>query len=507
MRYIILFILLSQLAFGQAAVDRKKVNIITIMLDDIGVRASEFATSVDSVDANGNTIWSAAFSHPNMDSNFQGRAEKYTRHYVSPICTPSRISYMTGELPHKSFQQFGSIDKDSRTHAQFLRECGYEVGILGKWQLGNVNVSGVLPYTSATTGDIPPANQADKPAVLGYEHIPMMNQYQSAPGHIDQQYYNCFGFFDQAGNEKCIAGEYGPDTRFNALVDFVEEHKNHCDPFHIEWRMSLAHGDWEPSPFHPDYPATNVNSLGYYPSMVEYADHLLKQVLDYVDSTPELAQGMGTVVMITSDNGAPYDQRVIYRDTEDHNGGKRFSTEHGTHVPMYTYYVGPHNAVNNGADNDQIVSMVDFYSTYADLAMLDIPDRDGISFADNILSVCPEVEDRNCHLDYYNMFWDSLNDNERNGTNFNSFATDGVYWLDSYGRFYNVTNDITNSNPITPTSTAEIAAFNKLSSELATIPGAQNYSGLFHGSQSNMPQALKVSESGKLEILDLLDGN
>src|SRR5260370_40888197 len=86
---------------------------------------------------------------PNID-RLAREGAKVTRHYAcTPVCSPSRMSYMTGKLPSQHGVQDWLIPEDSfgpttmrfldghTTYAEILASHGYRLGMCGKGHLGD----------------------------------------------------------------------------------------------------------------------------------------------------------------------------------------------------------------------------------------------------------------------------------------------------------------------------------------------------------------------------------
>jgi N-acetylglucosamine-6-sulfatase len=78
---------------------------------------------------------------PNMDRLAREGAHFQNAFVTTPLCSPSRASFLTGQFAHRH----GILDNSERneqshtltTFPRILRENGYETGYIGKWHMGH----------------------------------------------------------------------------------------------------------------------------------------------------------------------------------------------------------------------------------------------------------------------------------------------------------------------------------------------------------------------------------
>jgi arylsulfatase len=123
---------------------RGSPNVVLILLDDTGY--SHFS------------CFGSDLATPNID-RLAGEGLRYTNFHVTPLCSPTRASLLTGRNHHtvgmRSISNFdsgyphmrGHITNHAATVAEVLRDEGYATFALGKWHLCSMeNASAAGPY-------------------------------------------------------------------------------------------------------------------------------------------------------------------------------------------------------------------------------------------------------------------------------------------------------------------------------------------------------------------------
>jgi arylsulfatase A-like enzyme len=481
MKYIIGSLILTILfsASPNKAKYRKQPNIIVVLLDDLGYDTAVLGDSITNIEGGARSI-----DMPTLRGKLTNEGLVLDNAFASPTCTPSRVQLMTGKYLYESHHQFGYLNWNARTLAQELLWNGYKTAIAGKWQLhGNNSFTSVSAYDE----DYQITN-FDNPKRLGYSQFLL----HSINGN-NNRYSFCDRYFFDNGLLACGQNDYGPDIVYDYFEDFIVANKDSNRPFFFDYRMNLPHDPFEPPPGTNAYPNDTVNNAMHLPDMLSYADSIIANIVSLIDSTSELHEGAGTVLLVLSDNGSSRgwinnnpggDPMLMWGiftkiiGVGEFNGGKSRSTYLGCHIPGFVYYVGPHKKYTNGSHYQAPFGLIDVYATVLDLAKLShLKNEDGVSIADEILNYVDSVPDRETLFQYYNPHWPAQ-EQIRGGTNINSFVTDGDYWLDSYGRFYDIVDSM-DWELIIPLDTlesqAQTDAYAKLDSALSLKPYAQEF--------------------------------
>ena len=117
------------------AANRPKTNVVFFMTDDHGFWASS-------------PYGCAGLHTPNLQRLSDGGA-RFTRAFsCTPVCSPSRMTYMAGLIPFQHGVQDWLIPEDSygsgshrfldghMTYSEILAGHGYTLGMVGKWHMG-----------------------------------------------------------------------------------------------------------------------------------------------------------------------------------------------------------------------------------------------------------------------------------------------------------------------------------------------------------------------------------
>jgi len=388
-----LLLVFSLWSFGA---EDTKPNLILIMSDDMGYEC---------VQANGGT----SYQTPHLDKLARTGA-RFTHCYSQPLCTPSRVKIMTGMSNIRNYVRFGVLDREQTTFAHLLKKSGYATCIVGKWQLGK---------------------EIDSPQHFGFDESCLWQHTRPArtPDNKDTRYPN--PQVEINGKPKNYNnGEYGPDVVTDYLCDFIE--RNQDRPFLGYYPMILPH-----DPFRPTPDSENPNSkdgTSNFRDMVAYVDKMVGKIVNKLD---ELGLRENTLVLFTCDNGtsgsikSELNGKIV-------QGGKRQMTDAGTHVPLIANW--PKTIPGKQVKVDP-VDFSDFLPTLLEAAQTpQLPNLtlDGQSFLPQITG--KQGKPRKWVHCFYRV--------KGEDGKFQQWARTQRYKLYNTGRFYDISQDRLEKNPL-----------------------------------------------------------
>ena len=161
--------------------------------------------------------------------------------YVSPVCSPTRASLMTGRYNYRTrlvdtFKGRSMMEPEEITIAEVLGEAGYRTGIFGKWHLG----------------DNYPMRATDQGFHESLIHLGGGLGQPSEPRENDRRYTDAILFHN---NVQVQTYGYCTDVYFDAAIDFIDDAIASEEPFFAYIPTNAPH-----SPYH-DVPEALYLSL------------------------------------------------------------------------------------------------------------------------------------------------------------------------------------------------------------------------------------------------------
>jgi len=313
-----------------SSVSTDKLNIILIVIDDIGYEVPTYTGG-------------QSYSTPVMDS-LAAAGMQFKHCYASAMCSPSRVTLLTGRYGFRNYKSWGVLDTAQKTIANMLQDHGYKTCVSGKWQLDGgdnaLHKFGFGKYSVFDPFDELPRSNDSKENKFRYKN-PVI--YQDG-GYLP---------------DSLTKGKFSDDMFTKYACNFMQ--KNTSNPFFIYFSFSECHKPFSPPPNHPDYaawnPLTGDSKVDYYPYMVSYMDQKIGVIVNKVKA---LGIENKTMIFIISDNGSPYNITSKYKGRVV-KGSKGETNEFGMHVPMIA--AGP--GVLPGSKNKNIIDFTDFFPTFA----------------------------------------------------------------------------------------------------------------------------------------------
>ncbi len=387
MKRILLSLSLLLLSFT-AQGEEKPLNFILIFVDDMGwmdlsCQGSDF------------------YRTPHID-RIAEEGMRFTNGYAAcAVCSPTRAAVQTGRHPHRlgvtdwirsRFQRGGLGTPDQNptewvggkkrkllcppnpfwmehseiTLAEVLQGEGYETAYIGKWHLGDPDWYPERQGFAVNKGG---CDYGQPPS-----YFDPFNQPKGRHESLQEGIYNLPGR---------NPGEYLTRREAAEAEELIGQWKD--KPFFLQLSHYAVH---TPIQAIPEVAATYEGTPGEnqknakYAAMVESIDESTGKLLAALDK-----HGIAdrTVVLFTSDNGG-LDNKGNPTDNAPLRSGKGYAYEGGIRVPFLIRWPG---RIPAGVESDTMVTSVDIFPTFLDLAGIERPqDReiDGISLASHLKS-------------------------------------------------------------------------------------------------------------------------
>ncbi|MFV0268400.1 MAG: sulfatase-like hydrolase/transferase [Draconibacterium sp.] len=429
-RIAILFVALFMLS-SSTQVKRTQPNVILIMADDMGYEC---------LGAYGST----SYRTPNIDK-MASEGILFSNCVSQPLCTPSRVKIMTGKYNYRNYDYFGHLSLSEYTFGNLMQEAGYETCIAGKWQLNG------LAYKDS----IEDWNDNTRPHKFGFEEYCLWQLTKT--GREGERYAD--PLIEQNGKVlERNRDEYGPDIFSDFVLDFIERKKD--KPFFVYYPMVLVHDPFVPTPDSREWENPELRyqkDNAYFKDMVAYADKIVGRIIQKLE---ELNLDENTLVIFTGDNGTNI-SISSHIGEELIVGGKGKTTDAGTHVPLVVHWPAQ---IKEKLVFNELIEFSDFFPTLAELTEMDI-ESDGKSFYP--LLTGDTYQPRKTAFVHYDPRWGDYVNRHRN-----QFVRTLEYKLYPDSRFYNLTTDKLEKNPLNSDSLSnnELNVRTALENELKKHP-------------------------------------
>ncbi len=346
--------------------DPRRTNVVMFMTDDHGAWATGAYGCSD-------------LHTPTIDRLAATGVRFRNAFACTPVCSPSRMTYMTGELPSHHGVQDWLIPEDSfgptsrrwleghTPYTEILARNGYQLGMCGKWHMGEDDKAQAgFHYWACVPGGSGPYRNPE--FVVNGEHRKITGFKTNAVGDF------AIDFLDQRKN----------GNPFYLLVPFYAPHT----PFDYqpeEFRKWYADSKFPCFPDAPMSPWQNPSLKQMfgkrepklaYSALVSGADHNVGRIIKRLE---ELGLREDTLVVFTADQGWNAGHHGVWGKG---NGTIPFNMyEESLRVPMIWNHPG---RISAGRALDPLISSYDYFPTvleYLGLPAPADPRRVGRSYA------------------------------------------------------------------------------------------------------------------------------
>lgn len=329
----------AEAAFPLAVKKPRRPNVVFVLLDDVGY--GDLACL-------GNSI----IKTPNIDA-LHGESVRFTDFHVSPTCSPSRASFMTGRYPsavgvwHTIYGR-NLLTPDCVTLAECFKSSGYRTANYGKWHLGDN-----YPCRPQDRG-------FDDAVVCGGGGIWQAPDYFGNDDFDDTYLHN--------GKFQKYTG-FSTDIFFDLAIDFMRDSKARGVPFFCYLATPAAHEPvWAKEKDQAPYEGVaGLPHAGFY-GMIANADENIGRLMRFLY---EERLEEDTIVIFSTDNGTGEGEKVFNAGMR---GAKASPYEGGHRTPLFFHWPG--GGLSEGRDVPALAAHIDLLPTLVDLCDLNNRGKD-----------------------------------------------------------------------------------------------------------------------------------
>jgi len=357
---------LGDMTWAEAAT-RRRPNVILVMTDDQG--HGDLA-------CHGNPIIKTPF----LDKLF-AESVRLTDFHVSPCCTPTRASLMTGKDAVRT-GAWGTTwgrslpRRDDMMMAGAFRAGGYRTGFFGKWHLGD--------------------NYPFRPEDRGFEEV--VRHGGGGVGQTPDYWGN--DYFDDTyyhnGKPEKYSG-YCTDVWFDNAIRFIEQNRDRS--FFCYLPTNAPHGPYlvaekYKKAYAGDPRVPNAAFYGMITNIDENMGRLTAKLKD-------LGLEENTILIFMADNGTSAGIKGGKGYNSGMRGTKGSNYDGGHRVPCFIRW--PRGKLGNGRDIDELTAHIDLMPTLIELCDVEIPKRttfDGVSLAPLLTREAEGLAERSVIIQY-----------------------------------------------------------------------------------------------------------
>lgn len=466
---------------------QQQPNIIMFLVDDMGWQDTTVPFYNDQL-----SDLNRRFHTPNME-RMARLGVRFTEAYACAISSPTRCSLMSGmnasshrvtnwtlelnqstDAPSKTLilpeWSYNGIQPDSTAgkipHStaitalpQVLKDHGYYTIHCGKGHFGARHTPGENPSTMGFDVNIGGGANGAPGSYLGTENFGKIKEF-AVQGL--EKYHGKDVFLTEVLTQEAIAAMDKSIDAKKPFYLYMSHYATHS-PYDEDKRFSGNY--W--GKYDEHLKDTLDRNEVCYASLVEGMDKSLGDILDYLESKPEVAKN--TILLFMSDNGGQgltnRRQGIANRSMNyPARAGKGSAFMGGVREPMMVYWPG---VTQPNSKTDQRVMIEDFYPTILEMAGIKdyktVQCIDGVSFVDALKSLDARHE-RPIVWHFPNLWGETQNKEEGYGAYSSILKGDYhlIYtWETRQTRLYNIKEDIAEQKDLSAAMPEKVAELSK----------------------------------------------